>query len=85
MKSTLHLLTVSFLILKTELWISDFEYFHRLAGHRLSVQAIPAVPNMVKERVCNKARRNIFVAVTKHGRQKPFWTRISRGRNRCFS
>ena len=40
-------------LLKTELRISDFQHFHWLAGHRLSVH-IPAVPNMVKERVSNK-------------------------------
>ena len=48
-------------LLKTELWISDLQYFHWLAGHRLSVH-IPAVPNMVKERVSNKAAENIFAA-----------------------
>ena len=49
------------LILLTELRISDFQHFHRLAGHRLSVH-IPAVPNMVKERVRKRAE-NIFAAV----------------------
>ena len=44
----------SFYLLKTELRISDFQHFHRLARHRLSVHK-PVVPNMVKERVSNKA------------------------------
>ena len=72
MKSTctLHLLNVSFLILKTELWISDFQHFHRLAGHRLSVHSIPAVPNMVKERVCNKASRKHFCSCDKKWQTK---------------
>ena len=42
------------ILLKTELRISDFQHFHWLAGYRLSVH-IPAVPNMVKEHVSNKA------------------------------
>ena len=41
-------------LLKTELRISDFQHFHWLVGHRLPVH-LPAVPNMVKERVSNKA------------------------------
>ena len=40
--------------LKAELRILEFNHFRWLAGHRLSVH-IPAVPNMVKERVSNKA------------------------------
>ena len=40
-------------LLKTKLRISHFKYFHWRAGHRLSVH-IPAVPNMVRERVSNK-------------------------------
>ena len=42
------------LLLKTELRMSDLQHFHWLAGHRISVH-IPAIPNMVKERVSNKA------------------------------
>ena len=38
---------------KTELRLSDFQYFHWLDEHKLSVHT-PAVPNMVKERVSNK-------------------------------
>ena len=34
--------------------VLDLQHFHWLAGHRLSVH-IPAVPNMFKERVSNKA------------------------------
>ena len=37
-------------LLKTELRISHFQHFHWLAGHRLSAH-IPALPNMVNERV----------------------------------
>ena len=37
-------------LFKFELRISDFQHFHWLAGHRLSIH-LPAVPNMVKERV----------------------------------
>ena len=40
-------------ILKTELRISDFQHFHWLAGHRLSAH-VPALPNMVNERISNK-------------------------------
>ena len=39
-------------IIKT--WTKDFKYFHWLAEHRQSVH-IPAVPNMVKKHVSNKA------------------------------
>ena len=35
-------------LLKTELWISDFQHFHWLARHRLSAH-MPALPNMVNE------------------------------------
>ena len=36
------------ILLKPELRISEFQHFHWLTGHRLSVH-IPAVPNMVKD------------------------------------
>jgi len=41
-------------LLKTEQQISDIQHFHWLAQHRLSVH-IPAVHNMVKEFISNKA------------------------------
>ena len=34
-------------------WLSDFQHFNWLAGHRLSGHLL-AVPNMLKERVSNK-------------------------------
>ena len=37
----------------------DFQHFHWLAGHRLSV-CLPAIANMVKERVSNKANGKYF-------------------------
>ena len=40
-------------LLKSELRILEFQHFHWLAGHKLSVD-IPAVPNMVKECISNK-------------------------------
>ena len=56
---------VSTYLLKTELRISDFEHFHWLTGHRLSVH-IPAVPNMVKESVSNKASGKHFCSSEKN-------------------
>ena len=40
---------------------------------------------MVKESGSNKRAENIFAALRKNGRQKPFWTGIERGRDRRFS
>ena len=51
-------------LLKTELQISDFQYFHWLAGHRLSVH-IPAVTDVVKELVSNKANWKHFSSSVK--------------------
>ena len=65
----------SMYLLETELWISDFQHFQWLTRHRLSVH-IPAA---------KKQAENIFAAMRKNGQQKPFWTGIDRGRNRCFS
>ena len=48
----------------TELKMSDFQYFHWFAGHRLSVD-IPAVPNMAKESVSNKASWKYFCSSEK--------------------
>ena len=46
-------------LLKTKQQISDFQHFHWLTENRLSVH-IPAVPNMVKESISNKASRKHF-------------------------
>ena len=46
-------------LLKTKQQISDFQHFYWLTENRLSVY-IPAVPNMVKESISNKASRKHF-------------------------
>ena len=63
------------ILLKTELRTSDFQHFHWLAGHRLSVH-IPAVPNKLWGALAIKRAENIFAALRKNGQQKLFWTRI---------
>ena len=66
---------------KTELRISDFQHFHWLAGHRLSVH-IPAVPNMVKEHVSNKANWKHFCTSEKKRPTKAgFWTGMDRDKD----
>ena len=40
---------------------------------------------MVKKRVSKNGAENIFAALRKNGRQKPFWTGIDTDKNRCFS
>ena len=78
------LLDARLVIANSALQISDFQHFYWLAGHRLSVH-IPALPNMVKERVSNKASWKHFCSSDKNGRQKLFWTGIVQDKNRCFS
>ena len=75
-----------YILLKTELRKSDFQHFHWLAGHRLSVH-IPAVPNMVKERVSNNASWKQFCSSEKKMAYKSRFagTGIDLDRNRCFS
>ena len=51
--------TVYIYLLKTELWILDFQHFHWLAGHRLSAH-IPALPNMVNESINKESWIKIF-------------------------
>ena len=46
-------------LLKTEQRILDFQHFHCLAGHRLSAH-IPALPNMVNERINKESWIIIF-------------------------
>ena len=75
-----HIITI---MKKTELQISNFQHFHWFVD-RLSVH-IPALPNMVKERATLKRTENIFAALRKYGRQKPFWSGIGRGKNQCFT
>lgn len=49
------------------------------------VVVVVVVPNIVKERVSNKASWKYFCSSEKNGRQKPFRTGIDQGRNRCLS
>ena len=47
-------LSLSKILLKAELWITDFKHFYWLDGHRQSVH-VPTVTIMVKESFSNKA------------------------------
>ena len=58
-------------LLKTELLILDFQHFHWLAGHRLSAH-IPALPNMVSERINKESWIRIFP------RNRQPWTKKNR-------
>ena len=61
-------------LLKRELPISDFQHFHWLTRHRLSVHIID-VPNMVKECPSNKASWKHSCGSEKKWQTKAVWRR----------
>ena len=63
-------------LLKTELQISDFQHFNWLDGHRLSVYIYLLYQIWSRNASAKKQAENIFAALRKNGRQKPFWTGI---------
>ena len=64
-------------------WTTDFQPFYWLVRHRLSVH-IPAVSNMVKEHVSNKASWKHLWSFKKKCAQKPFWTGIKSSWNKII-